>query len=152
MDAPEFVVPGDGTPVVIELEPYSNDTFGISGEKPIGWDELAPGTFARGASALDQTVLIQQAAPPGLGIEGLLGVLTGQLGLDETPGQSGEYEDVNGRTWALYSSEFQGFPINMGFYEDDDGLFIVIMISEGDETDSLYDAVFVPAMDAITRD
>ncbi len=151
MDAPAFAVPSDGTPVAIELEPYSNDTFGISGEKPVGWEELSPGTFARGATALDQTVLIQQAAPPGLGVEGLLGVLTSQLGLDEAPGQSGEYVDGNGRTWALYSSEFQGFPINMGFFEDDNGLFIVILISQGDETETLYDAVFVPAMDAITR-
>jgi pimeloyl-ACP methyl ester carboxylesterase len=151
MEAPDFVVEGDGTTEAVELEPYSNDTFGLSGEKPVGWEELAPGTFARGATALDQTVLIQQAAPPGLGVEGLLGVLTQQLGLDETPGQSGEYEDANGRTWSLYSSEFQGFPINLGFYEDDNGLFIIIMISEGDETDALYDAVFVPAMDAISR-
>lgn len=151
MGAPEFEVPGDGTTVAIELEPYSNDAFGISGEKPVGWEELAPGTYARGASALDQTVIIQQAAPPGLGVEGLLGVLTSQLGLDETPVQSGEYADANGRTWALFSSEFQGFPINMGFFEDDNGLFIIIMISEGNETETLYDAVFVPAMDAITR-
>ena len=152
MEPPDFVVEGDGTTEAVELEPYSNDTFGISGVNPAGWEELAPGTFARGATALDQTVLIQQAAPPGLGVEGLLGVLTQQLGLDETPGQSGEYEDMNGRTWSLFSSEVQGFPINMGFYEDDDGLFLVIMISEGDETDVLYDAVFVPAMDAISRD
>lgn len=151
MDGPVFVVPGDETEVAVELEAYSNDTFGISGEKPVGWDELAPGTYARGATALDQTVIIQQAAPPGLGVDGLLGVLTSQLGLDETPTQSGEYEDVNGRIWALYSSEFQGFPINMGFLEDDNGLFIVIMITQGDETEALYDAVFVPAMDAITR-
>ncbi len=151
MEAPDFVVPGEAADIELELEPYSNDTFGISGEKPAGWDELAPGTFARGATALDQTVIIQQAAPPGLGIEGLLSVLTQQLGLDETPGQSGEYEDVNGRTWSLFSSEVQGFPLNLGFYEDDDGLFLVIMISEGNETDALYDAVFVPAMDAITR-
>lgn len=151
MAGPAFAVPSDGTVVAIELEAYSNDAFGISGEKPVGWEELAPGTFARGASALDQTVIIQQAAPPGLGVDGLLGVLTSQLGLDETPVQSGDYEDVNGRTWALYGSEFQGFPINMGFFEDDNGLFLVIMISEGDETETLYDAVFLPSLDAMSR-
>ncbi len=152
MEAPDFIVPGDSLTTTVELEPYSNDTFGISGLKPVDWEELAPGTFARGASALDQTVLIQQAAPPGLGVDGLLGVLTSQLGLEETPVQSGEYEDANGRTWALFGSEFQGFPINMGFHEDDSGLFIIILISEGDQAELLYDAVFVPAMDAITRD
>jgi pimeloyl-ACP methyl ester carboxylesterase len=151
MGGPAFSIPGDGSAEAIELESYNNDTFGISGERPVGWDELAPGTFARGASALDQTVIIQQAAPPGLGIDGLLAVLGGQLGLDETPEQSSEYVDVNGRTWALYSSDFQGFPINMGFFEDENGLLIVIMISEGEQADMLYDAVFIPAMDALTR-
>jgi hypothetical protein len=81
----------------------------------------------------------------------LLSILTSQLGLDETPAQSGEYEDVDGDVWRLYSSESQGFPINMGFFEDDNGLFIVILISEGDDTDLLYDTVFVPSLDAMTR-
>jgi hypothetical protein len=151
MGGPNFAVPSDSAVVEVELESYTNDTFGISGERPMGWEELAPGTFARGASALDQTVIIQQASPPGLDTAGLLGLLTSQLSLAETPAQSGEYEDVNGRTWALYSSEFQGFPINLGFLENDEGLLIVILISEGNQAEAFYDAVFVPAMDALTR-
>jgi hypothetical protein len=151
MGGPNFAVPSDSAVVEVELESYTNDTFGISGERPVGWEELAPGTFARGASALDQTVIIQQASPPGLDTAGLLGLLTSQLSLAETPAQSGEYEDVNGRTWALYSSEFQGFPINLGFLENDEGLLIVILISEGNQAEAFYDAVFVPAMDALTR-
>ncbi len=151
MGSPAFVVSGDGTAVTIQLEPYSNNLFGISGERPVGWDELAPGTFARGASALDQTLIIQQAAPPGLGTEALLALLTGQLGLDENPAKSGEFVDENGRTWRLFSSQFQGFPINIGLFEDNDGLLIVILISEGSEAEALYDAVFTPAMSALTR-
>ncbi|MBK8900440.1 MAG: alpha/beta fold hydrolase [Anaerolineaceae bacterium] len=152
MGTPDFVTSGDAAAEGdIELVEYTSETFGISGVRPAEWQELAPGTYARGASALDQTVIIQQAAPPGLGAEGLLAVLVGQMGLEETPAQSGEYEDANGRTWSLYESEFQGFPINLGFYEDDDGLFIVMLISEASQTDVLYNAVFTPAMDAITR-
>jgi pimeloyl-ACP methyl ester carboxylesterase len=151
MAGPPFLVPSDGTAVAIELETYTNSDFGISGEKPAGWEELVPGTYGRGSSALDQTVIIQQATPPGVGADVFLNLLGGQLGLEETPVQSGEFVDVNGRTWALYDADFQGFPLNIGFLEDDAGLLIVILISESNETEMLYDAVFTPAMDALTR-
>jgi pimeloyl-ACP methyl ester carboxylesterase len=151
MAGPPFVVPSDGTAVAIELEAYTNIDFGISGEKPAGWDELVAGTYGRGASALDQTVIIQQATPPGVGADVFLNLLASQLGLDDGLVESGEYVDANGRTWALYGADFQGFPINAGFYEDESGLLIVILISESSETETLYDAVFTPAMDALTR-
>ncbi len=153
MGAPVFVTPGAAlTEADIELEPFTNEMFGISGLRPVDWEELQPGTFGRGASALDQTVIIQQATPPGFGADTLLEILVGQLGLDETPEQSGTYEDANGRSWSLFASEFQSFPINMAFYEDDAGLLLVILISEADQTEALFNAVFTPALDAITRD
>lgn len=151
MAGPVFVVPADGTAVAVDLEPFSDNTFGISGEKPVGWTEVGPGTFARGGSALDQTVLIQQAIPPGVGVNALLTLLTSQLGLENTPEQVGEYEDVNGRNWILFASEFQSFPISIGTFENDEGLLIVILVSNSSETASLYDAVFIPAMNALTR-
>ncbi|MCA9918028.1 MAG: alpha/beta fold hydrolase [Anaerolineales bacterium] len=152
MAGPSFVAPlvaGDGA--AIELEPFTNADFGISGQKPVGWEEVVAGTFARGASALDQTVIIQQAGPPGIGPDVFLNLLASQLGLAEAPAQSGDYVDGNGRSWALYNADFQGFPINAGFYEDESGLLVVIMISQSEETAVLYDAVFTPAMDALTR-
>lgn len=152
MGAPDFVTPGDALAVAdVELVEYTSDLFGISGLRPADWEELSPGTFARGASALDQTVIIQQATPPGVGTETLLTLLAGQLGLEEVPTQTGEYEDANGRIWSLYQSAFQSFPIVMAFYEDDGGLFLVLLISEADQTEALYNAVFTPALDAITR-
>lgn len=152
MEAPAFVTPATAlADVEIELVEYTNDLFGISGLRPVDWDELSPGTYARGASALDQTVIIQQATPPGVDTNTLLTLLTGQLGLDEAPAQSGTYEDANGRTWSLYQSEFQSFPINMAFYEDEGGLFLVLLISEAEQTEALYNAVFTPALDAIIR-
>lgn len=149
MAGPEFVVPV--AVVEVELEPYTNAEFGISGEKPVGWEELAPGTFVRGESPLDQTVIIQQAGPAGLGPDIFLNLLENQFGLEEGWVENGEYVDANGRSWLLYSADFQGFPINAGFYEDDAGLFVVIMISEASQNEALYHAVFVPSMDAISR-
>src|SRR5690606_4258356 len=133
-------------------EPFTNALFAISGLRPVGWEELQPGTFGRGASALDQTVIIQQATPPGFGADTLLELLVGQLGLDGTPEQSGTYDDANGRTWSLYASEVPSFPISFAFYEGDAGLLLVILISEADQAEVLYNAVFTPALDALTRD
>lgn len=152
MGGPAFVVPtavAGGTE--IELEPYTNSDFGLSGVKPVAWDEVVSGTFVRGASALDQTVLLQQAGPPGVSPDIFLTLLSSQIGLAEVPAQRGEYEDANGRTWALYGSDFQGFPINIGFYEEDAGLLVVMLISQTEETELFYEAVFTPAMDALTR-
>ncbi|WP_420643348.1 alpha/beta fold hydrolase [Candidatus Leptofilum sp.] len=149
MSGPQFVVPV--ADLTIELEAYTNADFGISGEKPVGWEEIAPGTYGRGESALDQTVIIQQAGPPGLGPDVFLNLLASQLGLEDGLAESGDYVDANGRTWTLYAADFQGFPINAGFYEDEAGLLVVIMISDSNQTDALYDAVFTPSMDALTR-
>ena len=152
MAGPVFVVPGSGGDAAnVELEPYTSDVYGVSGVVPTGWQELAPGTFVRGASALDQTVIIQQAGPPGFSADAIIGLLEGQLGLEETPEPSGEYVDVNGRSWTLYSSNVQNFPIQMAFYEDDAGLLIIMLISEESDTDALFNSVFTPAMDSLTR-
>ncbi|MEZ4589741.1 MAG: alpha/beta hydrolase, partial [Chloroflexota bacterium] len=98
MAGPPFLVPAVAG-AAIELEAYSSATFGVSGAKPVGWEEASPGTFLRGNSALDQTVIIQQATPPGLATASLLDLLSSQLGLEASPLQSGEYVDENGRTW-----------------------------------------------------
>ncbi len=48
---------------VPELEPFTNEAMGISGVVPEGWNETAPGVYARGDMTTDQTAIIQQAVP-----------------------------------------------------------------------------------------
>ena len=152
MSGPSFSVPADvAATVAVEFEPFTNDLFGISGLRPAGWEEFAPGTFIRGDSALDQTSLILQGTPPGATTAAVLGVLASQLGLDETPEQSGEYVDENGRTWAIYSATVQGFPSSLAFLEDENGLLIVIFIAQGDEAEALYNTVLLPTLDALKK-
>jgi pimeloyl-ACP methyl ester carboxylesterase len=143
---PIFSVPG-GTAEAITLIPFENEMFGISGVAPEGWVEAAPGVYARGSSGLDQTVLIQQAAP-GVGAEQLLGLLGTQLGWEAALESSGSYEAAN-RTWTLYETEVQGFPATIATAEEGGTTLLVLLISTADEQEFLYNELFIPVLEAV---
>ena len=144
MDLPQFVVPGESE--AVEMEPFSNELFGISGVVPTGWTEAGPGVHSRGSSGLDVTVLVQQAAP--LSAQDLLALLVQQLNLDEMPEGIGERE-ANDLTWTLYFLEMQGLHVDMALAESEGLALIVMMQSDPDEHDVLYETVFLPAVDAL---
>jgi hypothetical protein len=141
----QFVVPS-GEAVAVELEPFTNQAMGITGLKPAGWSEAGPGVFTRGSSGLDVATLIEQAAPGSTG--DWLGVLTAQLGLDEQPESTGERE-ANDRTWTLYAVEVQGLSVDIALAESDGLVFIILLQSAQDERDGLYEAVYLPVIDAL---
>jgi len=118
-----------------ELEPFTNEAMGISGVVPEGWNETAPGVYARGDMTTDQTAIIQQAAP-GTTAEQLTAALLPQLGIEEFPESVGSYEST-ALTWDLYIIEVEAYrSVTPGlggefqFSEDDDGNPIII-IGEG---------------------
>ncbi len=141
----EFVVPGAG-PEAIELVPFTSQQFGIQGVVPAGWEEINPGVYARQSSALDVALVIVQAAP--VPADQLLQLLTGQLGLSEAPEPVGQRE-ANGLTWTLYAIEVQGIPVDIGLADSDGLALLVLLQSAADEHDALYDAVFLPVIDAV---
>jgi hypothetical protein len=145
LDLPDFILPGQDA-ADIELEPFTSETFGISGVIPSGWTEVGPGVFTRGSSGLDVATLIVQAAP--LDPETLLSLLVGQLGLEEAPEIVGERE-ANGITWTFYSVEYQGLSTDIAIAEGDGLAMIVLLMSEPGEHQALYEAVFVPVVDAL---
>lgn len=143
--SPNFTVAGGAA--AITLVPFENETFGIMGVVPEGWSEVTPGTYSRGNSGLDQTVIIQQAAP--VSAEQLLGVLASQLGWEAVPESTESYVDGNGRSWALYMTEVQGFPTNIALLEADDLTFLVLLITAAEEEEMLYNDVFTPVLEAL---
>lgn len=143
--APLFTVPG-GSGEAITLVPFENSTFGIAGVVPEGWQELSPGVYGRGSSALDQTIILQQAGP-GLNIEQLLDLLSAQLGWDEVPQSSGSYE-ATARSWTLYETEVQGFPANLAFAEEDGATYFILLLSEAEDEEQLLNELFFPALEA----
>ena len=145
MDLPKFVLPAEPGKVV-ELEPFTNDAMGISGLAPVGWSEVGPGVFSRGNSALDVAVLIAQASPDSA--QDLLNTLTGQLGLAEAPQSVGERE-ANDLVWTLYAVEVQAVSVDFALAESEGLALIVVLQSAPGEQNELYEAVFLPAVDAL---
>jgi len=143
--AMQWVVPS-GEVQAIELEPFTNEAMGIRGVVPTGWTEAAPGVYARASSGLDVTTVIEQAAPGTAAA--LLAALKGQLGLGEAPESVGERE-ANDLTWMLYAVEVQGIAVDIALAESDGLVLIVLLQSAMDQHSALYEAVFLPAIDAL---
>lgn len=148
MAGPAFLVPGRAVTEVM-LEPFTTDVFGteVSGVAPEGWEEVSAGVFARQETGLDQTIILQQAAP-GAVAEQLLDLLTGQLGLEEGP-ESATTVEAGGRNWTLYEAESQGALVDIALAEEGAFTYVVLLISERGERTYLYEAVFRPALEAM---
>ena len=96
---------------------------------------------------MDVAVLIAQAAP--MDANGLLNLLAGQMGLKETPSSAGVRE-ANGISWTLYAVEVQSLLVDFALAESNGLGLIVVLQSAAKEHESLYQAVFLPAVDALT--
>jgi len=147
MSGPEFAVPG-GEVEAVELEPFVDEEMGIAGVRPVGWEEISPGIYTRAESALDAATLLMQAGP--FAAEDLVSLLSLQLGLDEEPESTGERE-ANGLTWMIYSFEFRGLAMDIAVAEGERIALMVLLQSDPDERDALYDSVFLPTVDALVQ-
>jgi pimeloyl-ACP methyl ester carboxylesterase len=144
----EFAPPG-GSVGDIELVPYTEAFMGIRGVVPAGWEEVSPGVLSRGNSALDFTLLILAAAP--MPPEDFLAGITEPLGFDE-PLQAVAEREANGLTWQLYEIEVQGLLVDIAVAEDGAFTLAVLLQSGAGERDALYDAVYLPAVEALVRE
>lgn len=141
-----FVLPG-AVPDAVTLIPYENTDAGFSGLQPEGWQEVAPGTFARGATGTDQTVLIQQVVP-GTTLDQFIGLVQQQLSLDTAP-EAVSTREANGLTWNLYELDFRGYPADVAIAEGDGVLYVIQLVSgNNDERAFLLEQVYLPTIDA----
>ncbi|MFV1991829.1 MAG: alpha/beta hydrolase family protein, partial [Acidimicrobiales bacterium] len=138
----------------ITLVPFTSEDFGISGVVPEGWAEAAPGTYARGANATDQTVLIQKSYP-GTTLDQINAALLPQLGLEEFPESVGSHEST-AFTWDLYTTEVEApgvgmFMVEIAQFETDAAAYMVLLQALADdyETNSYHEAIFLPTVDAL---
>ncbi|MBN2472031.1 MAG: beta-lactamase family protein [Anaerolineae bacterium] len=135
----------------IALVPFEDAMFGLQGLVPEGWSQASPGVYARGAGMGDLTTLIQQAAP-GITADELATALLPNLGLEALPEPSGTLETA-AYTWTLYdiSVDMSGLVIKvaLALAEDDAGVTLVLLQALEDDFDSLVDAVYTPALEAL---
>ena len=138
-----------GSAAAVELVPFSDPAFGITTVVPDGWENAGPGTYVRGASALDQTILLQVLVPGGSGSL-ILGQLATNLGIDGWDASDTAYVDGQGREWSLYSASGLGQSYNLGVIDDGTTTLVVLLVSEVAEEEVLLESVFFPVMDAIS--
>ncbi len=128
----------------LALEPFTNDTFGISGVIPAGWQEIAPGIYAQ--SAASSVAIIQQSAP--VSADELLALLTQQLGIDGFPEVSNTL-NANGRMWSLYETSAQGsLLVDVAVAEGDGATSLIVLLSTSIDRETYYQGAFLPAIEA----
>jgi pimeloyl-ACP methyl ester carboxylesterase len=130
----------------IVLEPFTDEERGFRGVVPSGWQERAPANLVRASSATDPAYFVLEAQP-GTAAE-LFGDLAGQLGLD--PGlEPTTRAEIGSLTWDLYTFEIQGYPADLALAEDGEKAYFVFLISPPDEHETLYEQLFLPAVEAM---
>lgn len=141
--APVFELEGQEQ-AAIEMEAYDSPSGDYSTVKPVGWEEAIAGTFARGASGLDQTAISFQMLPGG-NVDLVIPLVAGQFGVST---DDVETREANGLSWRLLKGELQGIPLNLAITDADGMIYMILVLSSSDETDALYESVFLPAVDA----
>jgi hypothetical protein len=141
----EFDVPS-GEASDVELEAFADPQGGMEGLIPIGWTEAAPGTYTRGSSALDETVLLMEAAP--VPPDDILQLLAGQLGFT-TEGAVPAPVNTGSLEWNVYNFEVDGLVVDLGLTEVDGATYLVLLISSDAEHEQLFEQVFLPAIGAL---
>ena len=138
---------GEKGPATVELEPFASEELGLSGVVPAGWSQVQPGIFARGNPAVDMAVLQVAVEKPTIAKE-LLAAIAKGYGSDDTPESTGERQ-ANDLTWSFYAFKAQGVPRDLALAESKAGTLVVLLRSASDERDVLYEAAFLPVVDAL---
>jgi len=145
MGPPQFFVPGN---VSVTLIPFEADVFGfiVTGVRPEEWDDSGFGAFT--APGLGDIGILQQAVPSGFfTVEAMADQLADQFGLTEA-WSTGSHNDGN-RTWDTLRGDDGGLIFDVGLFDDETDLFVVVLISTENVRQAYLDQVFYPALAAI---
>ena len=146
LEAVDFIVPYTGKPP-LELE--TTDVWGVTVKGPSDWYYLGDGFFFRGNSPLDTTLVgvFQDYLTPEELVDWFSVSAYGYRGLDSAPFQVGQRK-ANGLTWSLYLSSSDGRPVDVALADYGRNSLVVIMFSNLDEHEALYNTVFLPMVDS----
>jgi len=70
------------------------------------------------------------------------------LGLATVP-EPVDQREANGLTWSLYAVEVQGLQIDFALSEGEGRGYVVLLQSSAKEHDTLYESVYLPAINAL---
>jgi pimeloyl-ACP methyl ester carboxylesterase len=134
-----FIIPG----VELNLVPFSNTDFGISGVVPAGWEEIAPGTFA------SEDAVVSQIGIPGTRADLLRDLMLNQLGVSTLIDPDNEAQ-IGAFNWKVYAFEAQGIQVYMATTDDSWGAYLVLVQPPPGDEAVYYDGVFLPILEAFT--
>jgi hypothetical protein len=140
-----FVVPATAEEVM-QMVPFDSGPRGVRGVVPAGWREAEPGVYVRGRSVLDETVLVMDSH--GDTAQAVLHGLAERLGFDPVL-QPVAREACGHFTWDFYSTQAQGLAVDLALAEERGRSFVVLLVAEPEERDTLYARVFRPAVEAL---
>jgi hypothetical protein len=130
----------------VVLEPFTDEERGFSGLVPAGWREIQPANMMRASSATDPAYFVLETQQGT--VSELFDDLAGQLGLD--PGLEPTISaEIGNLRWDLYTFEVRGYPADLALAEDGERAYFVLLISPEDEHDTLYEGLFLPAVEAM---
>jgi pimeloyl-ACP methyl ester carboxylesterase len=140
MEGVAFIVPE-----TLQLIPFEEPLFNISGVVPEGWEQVAPGAYGRSSVG---DVAISQLSLPGFGLEESLDLILTQLQVT-LPDDPLETRQANDFIWAIYRFELQGLVFYMAAAEQDNTTYLILIQAPSSEIDGLYEELFLPAIDAL---
>ncbi len=147
MSRVDFTIAGEPPPP-LALVPFTEELLGttVSGVVPEGWTPLTDGTYIRGASAVDQTAILQQVLPL-VGPDELVDLFADQFDMSQGPDKTSTRESELG-TWQLYRGEAESFSIDIATARVGKSTALILVISDASERDQLLGELLIPAIDA----
>jgi pimeloyl-ACP methyl ester carboxylesterase len=141
MSGPDFA----GTGRAEKLVPLERKDLGFTGVVPEGWSEINTGIYARNKSG---DIVIFELALKSTQAD-VLNRLVTAFKLEGSQKPTGQLQ-TTALNWTLYELTIQGQPADLALADGGDRTFVVMLVSDKTERQSLYDGVFVPAIKAFT--
>ncbi|MCB9454508.1 MAG: alpha/beta fold hydrolase [Anaerolineaceae bacterium] len=135
-----FVVPETS----FTLIPLSSEAYKLTSVIPDTWSEIRPGIYA--LSTASSTVLFQQSIPGGA--TAVRELLQQQMRLPGFPAGDGE-RAANGLTWTFYTLNTDTMTASLAITEQDGTGYLVMLLSPNAVTETYYNGVFLPVVDAL---
>jgi pimeloyl-ACP methyl ester carboxylesterase len=136
----------------ITLVPFTDQSYGISGVMPDGWKSVSPGVRARSSSASDVALIAQQSAAGSMAV--ILNALLPQLALKTPPAATGIYKTAFAE-WTLYEVDVpvrsSTISVDLALAQIGNTTYVVLVQGAEHEYDFLHTELFIPALDALTK-
>ena len=132
-----------------KLVPFTEAQMNLSGVVPDSWKKLSAGAYSINGKMTDSTALVHMAAP--LPAESLIGLLESQFASTDykVKFEKTGTRSANGISWDLYSAQISIAQIDLAIGAKDGTTYMVMLQSPLNDHAVLYDAVFLPGVDAL---